>query len=233
MFADADFETAVDNALTAAFTHSGQVCSAGCRAIVEDAIYDRFVAEIGRRADRIRLGHGTDEATEAGALITAEHRAKVEAYVATAIAEGARLVAGGRRPDEPELQAGFFYRPTVFADVRREMRIVREEVFGPVLTDRALHHRGRGDRAGQRHDLRPGRRRLDRRRRPRQRVAGAAPPRDGLDQRLQPYLPQAEWGGFKQSGIGRELGPTGLDEYREAKHIWENTAPAPTGWFGG
>ncbi len=74
VFADADFETAVDNALTAAFVHSGQVCSAGCRAIVEDGIYDRFVEEVGRRADRIRLGHGTDEATEAGALITAAHR---------------------------------------------------------------------------------------------------------------------------------------------------------------
>ena len=107
----------MDNALTAAFTHSGQVCSAGCRAIVEDAIYDRFVDEVGRRADRIRLGHGTDEATETGALISAAHRAKVARYVDGAVAEGARLVAGGRAPDEPELQAGFFYRPTVFADV--------------------------------------------------------------------------------------------------------------------
>ena len=134
VFDDADFETAVDNALTAAFTHSGQVCSAGCRAIVQDTIHDRFVEEIGRRADRIRLGHGLDDATETGALISDEHRAKVEAFVAGAIAEGARLVAGGRRPDEPELQAGFFYRPTVFADVTPAMRIVREEVFGPVLT---------------------------------------------------------------------------------------------------
>ncbi len=134
VFADADFETAVDNALTAAFVHSGQVCSAGCRAIVEDAIYDRFVEEIGRRADLIRLGHGSDEATEAGALISAEHRDKVERYVRGAIDEGARLVAGGRRPDEPHLQQGFFYRPTVFADVSRDMRIIREEVFGPVLT---------------------------------------------------------------------------------------------------
>ena len=117
VFDDADFETAVDNAVTAAFTHSGQVCSAGSRAIVQDTIYERFVTEVGRRADAIRLGHGTDEATETGALITADHRAKVEAFVAGAIAEGARLVAGGRRPTEPDLQAGFFYRPTVFADV--------------------------------------------------------------------------------------------------------------------
>ena len=90
IFADADFETVVDNALTAAFVHSGQVCSAGCRAIVEAPIYDRFVAEIGRRAEAIRLGPGTDERTETGALITAEHRAKVEGYVASAPSTRAR-----------------------------------------------------------------------------------------------------------------------------------------------
>jgi betaine-aldehyde dehydrogenase len=134
VFADADFETAVDNALTAAFVHSGQVCSAGCRAIVEASIYERFVEAVADGADRIRLGHGTDDRTEAGALISAAHRAKVEAHVARAIEDGARLVAGGRRPDDPDLQAGFYYRPTVLADVRRDMRIVREEVFGPVLT---------------------------------------------------------------------------------------------------
>src|SRR3954468_816529 len=134
VFDDADFETAVDNAVTGAFTHSGQVCSAGSRAIVQDTIYDRFVAAVGRRADAIRLGHGTDDASETGALITADHRAKVEAHVAGALAEAARRRAGGRRPTEPELQSGFFYRPTVFADVRPEMRIVRDEVFGPVLT---------------------------------------------------------------------------------------------------
>ena len=76
VFADADFETAVDNALTAAFVHSGQVCSAGCRLVVEDAIHDRFVAELGRRADAIRLGHGLDPATQTGALISRSHRAR-------------------------------------------------------------------------------------------------------------------------------------------------------------
>jgi betaine-aldehyde dehydrogenase len=233
VFADADFETAVDNALTAAFTHSGQVCSAGCRAIVEDAMYERFVEEVGRRADRIRLGHGTDDATEAGALITAEHRAKVEAYVAGAIAEGARLVAGGRRPDEAELQAGFFYRPTVFADVRRDMTIVREEVFGPVLTVERFTTEAEAIElandttyglAGAVWTADAGRA---------QRVAGRLRHGTVWINDYNTYLPQAEWGGFKQSGIGRELGPSGLDEYREAKHIWQNTEPGPTGWFGG
>ena len=233
VFADADFETAVDNALTAAFVHSGQVCSAGCRAIVQDDIYKRFVDEIGRRADLIRLGHGSDEATEAGALISAAHRDKVERYVRGAIDEGARLVAGGHRPDDAHLQGGFFYRPTVFADVRRDMQIVREEVFGPVLTVERFSTEDEAIELG--NDTTYG-------------LAGAVWTADEaraerVARRLRhgtiwindynTYIPEAEWGGFKQSGIGRELGPSGLDEYREAKHIWQNTAPAPTGWFGG
>jgi betaine-aldehyde dehydrogenase len=233
VFDDADFETAVDNALTAAFTHSGQVCSAGTRAVVQDSIYDRFVAEVAARAERIRLGHGTDDATEAGALISAEHRAKVEAHVARAIAEGARLVAGGRRPDEPELQAGFYYRPTVFADVTSTMRIVQEEVFGPVLTIERFSTEDEAVALG--NDTIYG-------------LAGAVWTADaGRAQRVAArlrhgtvwintynvYVPQTEWGGYKQSGIGRELGPSGLDEYREAKHIWQSTAPGPSGWFGG
>jgi betaine-aldehyde dehydrogenase len=233
VFADADFETAVDNALTAAFLHSGQVCSAGCRLIVEDSIHDRFVEELAQRADRIRLGPGLDPATETGALISAEHRAKVERYIASAIAEGARLVTGGTRPKETRLQDGFYVRPTIFADVTREMTIVREEVFGPVVTVERFTTEDEAVRLG--NDTTYG-------------LAGAVWTADaGRAERVagrlrhgtvwineyNRYLPQAEWGGFKQSGIGRELGPTGLDEYREAKHIYQNTRPAPSGWFGG
>jgi betaine-aldehyde dehydrogenase len=233
IFEDADFETAVDNALTAAFTHSGQVCSAGCRAIVQDTIYDRFVDEIGRRADRIRLGHGTDDATETGALISAAHRDKVEAFVAGAIAEGARLVAGGRRPAEPQLQAGFYYRPTVFADVSREMQIIREEVFGPVLTVERFATEDEAIALGNdtTYGLAGGVWTADAERA--QRVAARLRHGTVWINDYNTYLPQAEWGGFKRSGIGRELGPTGLDEYREAKHIWQNNAPGRSGWFGG
>jgi betaine-aldehyde dehydrogenase len=233
IFADADFDAAVDNALAGAFAHSGQVCSAGCRVIVEDAIHDRFVAELGRRAEQIRLGHGLDERTETGALISADHRDKVERYIRLGIEEGARLVAGGGRPTEPHLQAGFYVRPTVFADVRPDMTIIREEIFGPVVTVERFTTEDEAVRLG--NDTTYG-------------LAGAVWTSDaGRAQRVarrlrhgtvwindyNAYMPQAEWGGFKQSGIGRELGPTGLDEYREAKHVYENIAPAPSGWFEG
>jgi betaine-aldehyde dehydrogenase len=233
VFADADFETAVDNALTAAFVHSGQVCSAGCRLIVEASIHDRFVEELGRRADRIRVGTGLDERTETGALISADHRAKVEGYIQTGIDEGARLVAGGGRPTEPGLATGFYVRPTVFADCTAAMTIVREEIFGPVVTVERFTTEDESIRIG--NDTTYG-------------LSGAVWTADpARAQRVaarlrhgtvwindyNTYIPEAEWGGFKQSGIGRELGPTGLDEYREIKHVYENVKPGPSGWFEG
>jgi betaine-aldehyde dehydrogenase len=233
VFADADFETAVDNALTAAFVHSGQVCSAGCRVIVEDSIHDRFVAELGRRAERIRLGGGLDGATETGALISEEHRAKVERYIAGAVEQGARLVAGGSRPTEPELQRGFYVRPTVFADCTRDMTIVREEVFGPVVTVERFTTEDEAVRLANdtTYGLAGAVWTSDASRA--QRVAGRLRHGTVWINDYNTYMPQAEWGGFKQSGIGRELGPTGLDEYREAKHVYQNTDPGPSGWFEG
>jgi betaine-aldehyde dehydrogenase len=233
VFADADRGAALDAALTGVFLHAGQVCSAGTRLLVQDELHDEFVAEFARRADLIRLGSGFDPASESGPLVSAEHRAKVERYVAIGLEEGARLLAGGRRPDEPDLQAGYFYRPTVFAGCDRTMRIVQEETFGPIVTVERFTTEDEAVALG--NDTDYG-------------LAGAVwtsdrARADRLARRLRhgtvwindfgPYLPQAEWGGFKRSGIGRELGPGGLAEYREAKHIYENTAPAAKGWFKG
>ncbi|MFF8385851.1 aldehyde dehydrogenase family protein [Streptomyces kanasensis] len=238
VFADAcatpeAFDTAVDQALNAAFIHSGQVCSAGSRLIVEESLRERFVAELARRADLIRLGRGTEPGVECGPLVSAQQLARTEEYVASALAEGAVLRAGGQRPTGPGLDDGWFYRPTVLDHCDRTMRVVREEVFGPVLTVEtfrtedeavALANDTEYGLAGGVWSADAGRaRRVARRMR-----HGTVWIND-----FHPYLPQAEWGGFGKSGIGRELGPAGLAEYRESKHVYQNLAPRPVRWFKG
>lgn len=233
VFEDADFEAAVDYALDAAFLHSGQVCSAGSRLLVQEGLHDRFVEALAARAQRIRLGDGLAEGTESGPLSSAEHREKVEECVRLGRAEGARLVTGGRRPADPALSRGFFLLPTVFADCDRSMRIVQEEVFGPVVTverftteDDAV--RLANDTA---YGLAGGVWTSDASRA--QRVARRLRHGTVWINDFHPYSPQAEWGGFGQSGVGRELGPSGLREYQEAQHIYQNLHPAPSGWFKG
>ena len=236
VFADADVDAAIDNAVTAVFLHSGQVCSAGARLIVEESVHDRVVDAVVESARRIRLGGPFDPRAETGPLISDAHRAKVAAYVEAALAEGAVLRCGGAAPDPaeyPALASGSYYLPTVLDRCHTAMSCVQDESFGPVLTVETFVTEEEAVRLG--NDTTYG-------------LAGAVWTSDaGRGERVaralrhgtiwindyHPYLPQAEWGGFKQSGVGRELGPTGLHEYLEAKHVYRNLSPAPSGWFDG
>lgn len=233
VFADVHLSAAIDVVLTGVFLHAGQVCSAGTRLIVEDSVADALVTGVAERAQRIRLGNGLDDGVESGPLVSAGHREKVEGYVALGISEGARLVTGGRRPDAPDLQRGYFYEPTVFDGCDRSMRIVQEETFGPILTVERFtteaeaialaNDTGYGLAGGvQTADTERG-----------DRVAAALRHGTVWVNDFGPYVPQAEWGGMRMSGNGRELGPAGLAEYREARHLWRKTPPGPTGWFQG
>ncbi|MFC4338106.1 aldehyde dehydrogenase family protein [Salininema proteolyticum] len=233
VFADADFDTAVDFALNAVFFHSGQVCSAGARLIIEESLKDRFVDELVERAGKIKLGRGQDEGVEVGPMVSEQHRDKVEGYIQSALDEGATLRCGGKRPEGDQYRDGYFLEPTVFDDCTREMTIVREEVFGPVLSVETFTSEEEAIALANdtEYGLAGGVWTSDASRG--QRVAGALRHGTVWINDFHPYVPQAEWGGFGKSGVGRELGHHGLDEYRETKHIWQNTAPEPMRWFQG
>ena len=233
VFADTDFETVVDYALVAVFLHAGQVCSAGARLLVEDSLHDDLVAEVARRADLIRLGNGLDPDTESGPLVSEAQRAKIEDYVAGAQDEGARVLAGGRRPDDPALAKGFFYRPTVLGGCHAGMRVVREETFGPILTVERFSTEEEAIALGNGTDYGLAGAVWSNDMAKAHRVATALRHGTVWINDYHPYIPGAEWGGMKRSGTGRELGPTGLHEYQEAKHVWHNTAPSAQRWFKG
>ncbi|MDT8862765.1 betaine-aldehyde dehydrogenase [Alkalihalobacillus sp. MEB130] len=231
VFADADFETAIDQAMNAVFFHAGQICSAGTRLIVEETIHDKFVDALVERVTNIKLGSGFDEETQMGPLISAEHLEKVEKYVETGKKEGAKVVVGGKRPEDPALEKGFFYLPTIFTKCTTEMKIVQDEAFGPIITVETFTTEEEAIKLANdsiyglaggvwTNDLAKAERCVAQMR------MGTVWIND-----FNVYFPHAPWGGFKQSGIGRELGKLGLEEYTETKHILHNLKPEPINWF--
>ncbi|MBV8595112.1 MAG: aldehyde dehydrogenase family protein, partial [Candidatus Eremiobacteraeota bacterium] len=133
VFADADFNTAVDYALFGIFANAGQVCSAGSRLLVEESIADKFVNAVVERAKKIKVGDGFDPSAEMGPLISRAHEERVEGYIKAGVAEGATLACGGKRLPGELGEKGNFIEPTVFTHTKPDMKIVQEEIFGPVL----------------------------------------------------------------------------------------------------
>jgi betaine-aldehyde dehydrogenase len=230
VFADADFEAAVDGALFGAFANQGEVCSAGSRLLVQRSIYDRMLTALADKVSRIRLGDPLDRETKMGPLVTREHREKVLGYIEVGRGEG-RLLTGGGVPSRGDLARGWYVEPTIFADVDNAARIAQEEIFGPVLTVIPFDDEAEAVRVA--NDTPYG-------------LAGAVWTRDvyrGIRVLKQiragilwlntyhPTYNEAPWGGYKQSGFGRELGPYGMEQYLETKQINVNLSEAPIGWY--
>ncbi len=230
VFADADFETAVDYALFGIYANAGQVCSAGSRLLLEDAIHDKFVARLVERAERSssatasirrrRWGRSSPSASATGSRSTSAS--------ASTRARSSRPAANAPPRANPN---GYFIEPTIFVDTKPEMRIVREEIFGPVLAVQRFSGEAEAIRLA--NDTDYG-------------LAAAVFATDGARaQRVirklragitwvntyHPTYNEAPWGGYKQSGIGRELGTYGYEAYTEVKQININLAVEPSGWF--
>ncbi|MDR3112567.1 MAG: aldehyde dehydrogenase family protein [Elusimicrobiota bacterium] len=231
VFDDSDFEAAVDWSLFAIFCNQGEVCSAGSRLILQDTIYDKFLDSLVARAKKIKVAKGTEEGAEMGPLVSETHMKKVLEYIEIAKKEGARLLCGGNRITDGDFAKGYFVSPTIFADCKPDMTIVKEEIFGPVLAVQKFRTEQEAvDLANDTvYGLAAGVFSNDITRA--LKVIKAV--RAGITwvNSYHPTFAQAPWGGYKQSGIGRELGTFGLDEYTEIKQININLAPGPIGWF--
>lgn len=230
VFADADQTLALEYAMFAIFAGQGEVCSAGSRLLLERSLADSFLPRLAAACGKIIVGSGLDSDTEMGPLISRAHQKKVLDYIQAGLGEGAELLCGGAAYTDNRA-AGNFVQPTVFANTRSDMRIIREEIFGPVLAVQLFDTEEEAIRLA--NDSAYG-------------LAGAVFTSDASRaQRVirslragitwincyHPTFNEAPWGGYKQSGIGRELGTYGYEAYTEVKQITHCINPQPLGWF--
>lgn len=231
IFDDSDLETAIDYALFGIFMGAGQVCTSGSRILVQEGIYDTFVEKYVEKAQKIRVGPGNDKNSEMGAIVSEEHLKSILDYIEVGKKEGATLACGGKQLIKGGLEKGLFIEPTVFIDVTSDMRIINEEIFGPVVTIQKFKDEKEAIKLA--NDVDFG-------------LSGAVFSEDQnkairVIKRVRAGITwinayhltniQAPWGGYKQSGIGRSLGTYGLDEYQETKQININLEPKPIHWF--
>ncbi|SFV05642.1 aldehyde dehydrogenase family protein [Alicyclobacillus macrosporangiidus] len=231
---DADLELAVPGLLFGVFLHSGQICECGTRAFVHRSIYDEVLERLAGMTSRIRLGNPLDEATGMGPVASEAQLKTVLAYIEAGKRDGARLVCGGRRATGGALDAGYFVEPTIFADVDNRMTIAQEEIFGPVLS--VIPYDDVADAVRLANDTIYGlaagvwTRDLNRAYRiARDLKAGTVWIND-----WHMFRSDAPFGGYKQSGFGREIGRYALDEYTQLKHVHASLVHEPGNrpWYG-
>lgn len=229
VFDDSEIEAAVEWIMFGIFWNQGEVCSATSRVLVQRGLYEPLLERLAQETRKLTIGNGLEEGVLLGPLVSRGHYDKVREAISRGQQEGARLITGGSRPSN--LEKGYFLEPAVFADVPEESWIWREEIFGPVVCIRPFDDEAEALRSA--NDSRFGlaaavmSRDLDRC----ERVARAL--RAGIVwiNCSQPTFTEAPWGGYKQSGIGRELGEWGLNNYLETKQITRYDSDQPWGWY--
>jgi acyl-CoA reductase-like NAD-dependent aldehyde dehydrogenase len=223
VFADADFDAAVEGSANGIFWNQGEICSAGSRVFIERAIYDDALSALVDHANAVKMGDGMADGTTMGPLVSKEQRDRVQEYIEVGRGE-ATMAAQGTLPEDPRLANGYFVPPTIFADVSNDARIAREEIFGPVMSVIPFSDPDEVVRLA--NDNEYGLAAAVWSRDIKKAINTAKSLRAGIVwiNDTQPAPTEAPWGGYKQSGIGRELGKEGVEDYLEAKHIWINLA---------
>lgn len=230
IFADADLDGAVEWAMIGIFLNQGEVCAAGSRIIIEKSIKDRFLEKLIKKTKAMTIGDPMKN-PDIGPLVTEGHMKKVLDYIDKGVAEGAKLVCGGKRYTEGECANGYYVLPTIFDGCTSDMTIVKEEIFGPVVTIQTFETEQEA---------------IDLANETEYGLAGAVFTTDGARALrvireiragitwincYNPTYNEAPWGGYKRSGTGRELGIHGLEEYQEVKQININLNPGTVGWY--
>lgn len=221
---DVDFETAIPGILFGVFFHSGQVCESGTRLLVHDSIYEEVVGKLAAASSKIKLGNPMDPATGMGPVVSKHQMETILSYIESGLDEGARLVCGGKRASGENLDEGYFIEPTIFADVTNDMKIAQEEIFGPVLS--VIKYSTEEEAIAIANDtiygLAAGVWSKDITKA--NQIAGKLKAGTVWINDWHAFRNDAPFGGYKQSGTGRELGKRMFDEYTETKHIHTSLA---------